>query len=256
MWFTFVLSATMLAWFVVRMTASIRQRDAALASVREQALRDERVIALGALAAGAAHELSTPLATMAVVAGELERDGGLPAAARADVELLRRQIAACKSIISGLAERAGAERLDSATAVCVDDWLAGVHARWRQLRPRARSDLRLDGAPPAPAVIADPTLEQGLINLLNNAADAGSMVLVRADWHGDWFNIEVRDNGPGFPPAVLAAAGRAPLPAHDGGSGIGLFLAHAAVARLGGQLALSNEGGGVARLRLPASAIT
>ena len=85
MWLTFVVSATMIAWFVARMTASIRERDSRLAAAREQALRDERMVALGALAAGAAHELGTPLATMAVVAGELERDAGLDAATREDL---------------------------------------------------------------------------------------------------------------------------------------------------------------------------
>lgn len=255
MWFTFVLSTVMVAWLVARMTASIRCRDAELATAREKALRDERVVALGALAAGAAHELSTPLATMAVVAGELERDAELPEALRPDVALLRKQVAACKEIISGLAERAGAERLEAVAAVRADQWLADVYARWRDLRPRADAELRLAGTPPAPAIAADATLEQGLLNLFNNAADAGTTVRVVGDWTPAALTIEVRDNGPGFSPRVLDQAGRAPFPAHAGGSGIGLFLTHGAVARLGGELVLRNDGGGVARLRLPAAAI-
>lgn len=256
MWFTFVLSVTMLAWFVVRMTASIRERDADLAAVREKALRDERVVALGALAAGAAHELSTPLATMAIVTGELERDTGLPATARADVALLRRQVAACKDIISGLAERAGAERLDSAAAAQADRWLEMVYARWRELRPRVAAELRLVGVPPPLTIVVDTTLEQGLLNLLNNAANASSRVRVVADWDSNWLTIEVRDDGPGFAPQVLAQAGRTPFAAHADGIGIGLFLAHAAIARLGGTLTLSNDDGGLASIRLPAAAVT
>lgn len=251
MWFTFVVSVTMLAWFVVRMTASIRQRDAELADVREKSLRDERVIALGALAAGAAHELSTPLATMAIVAGELEHDVALGEEARADVALLRKQIAACKEIISRLAEQAGAGRLDSAASPRADQWLAGVHQRWLELRPHVTSELQLTGNLPAPLVIADATLEQGLLNLFNNAADAGPVVDVEADWDSEWLTIEVRDKGPGYAPHVLEKAGRMPFPGRDGGSGIGLFLAHAAISRLGGQLTLFNDGGGVARIELP-----
>ena len=57
--------------------------------------------------------------------------------------------------------------------------------------------------------------------------------------------------GRGSPPAVLEQAGRAPFPAHAGGSGTGLFLAHAAVARLGGRLTLENDEGGVARVVMP-----
>jgi two-component system sensor histidine kinase RegB len=71
MWLTFVVSVAMIAWFIARMTASVRERDRHLAAAREKALRDERVVALGALAAGAAHELGTPLATIAVVIGDL-----------------------------------------------------------------------------------------------------------------------------------------------------------------------------------------
>ena len=251
MWFTFAVSVTMLAWFVVRMTASIRQRDIELAAVREQALRDERVVALGALAAGAAHELSTPLATMAIVAGELEHDATLGETARADITLLRKQIAACKGIISGLARQAGAERLDSAVAVQADRWLAGIHRRWLELRPHVISELQLASREPAPMIITDTTLEQGLLNLFNNAADTGSDVKVAAAWDEQWLTIDVRDRGPGFAPSVLEQAGWVSFPTHDGGSGIGLFLAHAAITRLGGQLKLYNEDGGVARIRLP-----
>lgn len=74
MWFTFVLSTVLIAWFIVRMSHSIRQRDKELAEAREQALCNEQIIALGTLAAGAAHELGTPLSTMAVIAGELQQE--------------------------------------------------------------------------------------------------------------------------------------------------------------------------------------
>ena len=252
MWFSFVVSVAMLGWFVVRMTASIRQRDAELAEVREKSLRDERVIALGALAAGAAHELSTPLATMAIVAGELDHDPALGADARADVAVLRRQIAACKEIISRLAGQAGAERLDAASSARADEWLSGIFQRWLALRPHHGSDLQLTGNAPAPRVIADTRLEQGLLNLFNNAADAAPAVDVVADWDSEWLTIEVRDRGPGFAAEVLERAGRAPFPGHAGGTGIGLFLAQAAISRLGGQLTLFNDGGGVARIELPA----
>jgi two-component system, sensor histidine kinase RegB len=111
--------------------------------------------------------------------------------------------------------------------------------------------LQLTGNAPAPQVITDTTLEQGLLNLFNNAADAGPVVEVEADWDNEWLTIEVRDKGPGFAHEVLEKAGRMPFPGHAGGSGIGLFLAQAAISRLGGQLTLFNDGGGVARIELP-----
>jgi len=149
MWLTFAVSAAMIAWFVVRMTRLIRERDAELAAAREQALRDERVMAIGTLAAGAAHELGTPLATMALIAGELARDEQLPDAAREDIALLRQQIAACKTIITGLSRRAGAERLENADLQPVDRWLDAVRQRWHALRPQAESHFAVSGTPPA-----------------------------------------------------------------------------------------------------------
>ena len=251
MWFTFVVSAVMMTWFVGRMKAAIRARDAELAEVREQALRDERVVALGVQAAGAAHELSTPLATMAIIAGDIERDERLPAETLADIVLLRRQITACKEIISRMAERAGVGRVDSVQAVMADQWLRGLFGRWQALRPQARARLDMRGAGPAPAVAAEVGLEQGLLNLFNNAADAGADVVVILDWLAHEVMISVRDNGPGFPQHILASAGRAPQPTHAGGAGIGLFLAKAAIERMGGRLELDNDGGGVARVFLP-----
>ncbi|MGB8242197.1 MAG: hypothetical protein WCE66_14320, partial [Azonexus sp.] len=168
MWLTFAVSALMIAWFVVRMTRLIRLRDAELAATREQALRDERIIAIGTLAAGAAHELGTPLATMSLLAGELARDPQLPDAAHEDIALLRQQIVACKEIITGLSRRAGAERLENPGIQPVDRWLDAVRQRWHAVRPQAQSRLEVNGVHPAPTVVADPRLEQAILNLLNN----------------------------------------------------------------------------------------
>jgi two-component system sensor histidine kinase RegB len=257
MWLTFVVSVVLIGWFILRMTATIRARDAELAHAREQALRDERVLALGTLAAGAAHELGTPLATMAVLAGELEHDAQVGADARADLKLLREQIAHCKRIITGLSERAGAQRAECAERMRCDDWLEAVHAGWRALRGEVASALQKVGAGDAPVIVVEPTLEQGIVNLLDNAARAGGPVEIRLDWGGDRLAIEVADHGPGFSAEVLARAGQSPFPAHAAGSGIGLLLTRAAIERLGGRLELSNkpQGGGLARVELPLARI-
>lgn len=249
MWLTFVVSATMIAWFVARMTASIHERDSRLAAAREQALRDERVVALGALAAGAAHELGTPLATMAVVIGELEREPCLDADARADLALVRGQIALCKGIISDMAARSGTPRPEQVQAQDADDWVRGVCARWQTMRPRASSRVTIEGAGAAPQIPIEATLEQALANLLNNAADAGvAEIDVRLAWDAATLRIVIRDCGPGFPAEVLRDAGRVPLPARNGGAGIGLLLAFSAIERLGGRIALANSPGGGGRV--------
>lgn len=259
MWLTFVVSATMIAWFVARMTASIRERDERLAAAREQALRDERVVALGALAAGAAHELGTPLATIAVLVSELEGEACLDAAAREDLALAKEQVELCKSIISSMAARAGTPRPEQLQAQDAAAWLRGVLARWQAMRPRAGSRLIVDGGAVAPSIVAETTMEQALVSLLNNAADTGDAEIeIRLGWDQAHLKIVIRDGGPGFPAEVLRQAGRAPLQARNGGAGIGLLLAFSAIERLGGRIALDNPAGGGGRvgIELPIGCFT
>ena len=253
MWLIFVASAALIAWFVARMAAAIRSRDLQLAAAREEALRNERVIALGSLAAGAAHELGTPLATMAILAGELGRNAGLPPETQEDLALLRQQVEHCKGIITGLAARAGQVRAEGGRAVALDRWLEQVIARWRQLRPHAAAKVSLRGTA-APMIVGEATLEQALLNLFNNAADAdGGEVGINADWDEGCLRIEIGDRGPGFDEKVLLQAGHDFITTRAEGAGIGLFLAHAAVERLGGRIVLAGrEGGGaVTRVELP-----
>jgi two-component system sensor histidine kinase RegB len=255
MWLTFVASALMIAWFVARMTASVRERDRRLAEAREQALRDERVVALGALAAGAAHELGTPLATIAVLVGELERDPSLDADAHADLSQIRQQVGLCKEIISGLTARGGVPRPGAAALTDAGEWLRAAVARWQAMRPLA--NVRVTTPSAALSVRADAALEQAVASLLNNAADAtdGEVAVALRQAPGG-LAIEIDDSGPGFPPDVLARGGREALAAAHGGAGIGLMLAFAAVERHGGRITLRNPAGGgaCARIELPFAA--
>lgn len=255
MWLTFVVSTLLLAWFVTRLTVALRTRDRQLAAAREDALRDAQVVALGQLAAGAAHELGTPLATMRVLAGEWVGDVALPAAARADLELLSRQIDRCKEIVGGLTRQAGIER--AAAPQAADVWLESLLARWRTLWPNATCALETAGMGRPPWLLADATLEQAVVNLLDNAARVAPEDLrVVLDWDAATLRIAVQDRGPGFPPDVLRGGGAEPLPAGAPGSargaGIGLWLTRAAVERRGGRLRLANTAeGGVATLEMP-----
>ncbi|WP_415035780.1 ATP-binding protein [Azonexus sp.] len=258
MWLTFVVSAGLIGWIVLRMSQRIRLRDAELAAAREQALRAERVTAIGTLAAGAAHELGTPLATMALLVGEFTEDTRLPAETREDAVLLQQQIAQCKSIISTLSRRAGAERLENIERLAADRWLNQLRQHWHSLRPQANSQLNIASLGPAPLLAADPRLAQALLNLLNNAARASAesdinSIEIRLSWDAAHLIIEVLDRGPGFPPEVLDLCGRHALPAHTEGCGIGLLLTCSAINQLGGRLLLrQREGGGAtARIELP-----
>jgi len=254
MWLTFVLSAFLIAFFVVRMASTIKERDQQLAAAREETLRNERIVALGTLAAGAAHELGTPLATMAVVTTELQQEYAGESALVEDLRLLRQQVDSCKQILSNMLAAAGQGRAEDAAAQPLDHYFADLLEKWRLVRPGVAVEAEWQGALPAPRIIADQTLTQALLNLLNNAADASPLsVEILGRWLDDELQLEIRDRGPGFAPDVQQRAGQPFFTTKGHGFGIGLFLANATIERFGGKVVLLNrEGGGaITQVSLP-----
>lgn len=267
MWINFSISALLITWFVTRIAGAMRGRDALLAQAREQALRSQRIVALGTQAAGAAHALNTPLSTVAVIAGELRRDmAGNAALAlyEEDLQVVEQQIVVCKQALESM--RLDADALGRAgQAVALGPWLRDLLDGWRLRHPAVL--LRRDLAPLAvgSASVHTAELEQILLTLLDNAAQAvaslggqGEVAVtleptsgVRAGQPG--LVIGVRDNGPGIAPALLARLGHGPVPSSSGGRGIGLMLSFAAASHIGAQLSLrSMPGQGASgELRLP-----
>lgn len=254
MWITFLVSAVLIASFVTTMSASIRVRDRELAAARERALRDEQVLALGTFAAGAAHELGTPLATIAVLSRELENDHSTVPGLGKDLQLLRTQVDNCKRIITGLTTAAGQARAEHASRQNVRTFLDDVLGKWALLRPQVKLAVTWNGVGAVPDIIGEETISQTLINILNNAADASPQeVEIEGSWNTTALTIEVRDRGPGIIEEISAQAGRKPVSTKSAGRGIGLFLANATVERLGGRVALFNRdgGGGCTRVTIP-----
>ncbi len=247
MWFNFLLSAGLIAYFIVHMAASIRERDRQLLTARETALRNEHIIALGTLAAGAAHELGTPLSTMAIITHELQRDYGKQTELSEDLQLLRRQIDSCKSILSKLLETAGHTRVGGLAPLPADRYLDGLIEQWQIIRPGVALTRIRSGRFPAPHIAAETTLSQAIMNLLNNAADASPhCVEFHLNWNEHQLSIQICDRGPGLAPEILANAGQPffTTKAPGKGAGIGLFLANASIERFGGTVSLSNRSGG------------
>jgi two-component system sensor histidine kinase RegB len=259
MWVNFLVSAVLIAAFVAGMSMSIRARDRQLAAARERALRDEQVLALGTFAAGAAHELGTPLSTIAVLTRELERDHAAVPRLAEDLTLLRTQVENCKRIITELTAAAGQARAGDAAPQGIEEFLNGVVERWSLIRPQVRPRVRFTGEGPAPEIVGEETVRQTLINILNNAADASPQdVEVEGRWDANDLTIEVRDRGPGISEDAASRAGRGLFSTKTGGQGIGLLLANATIERLGGSVTLFNRegGGGCTRVRLPLVRLT
>lgn len=247
MWFNFLISAGLIAFFVTRMHAALRRRDRELADLREKQLRDERIVALGTQAALAAHELATPLATLQTTAHELALEFANDPDIGEDCRLLEKQAQACKAILTQLAARAQEAQ---PAAQPLQDWLAGVIERWQVLRPDARIATELpvdrrDFVPPD-------GLEQAIHNLLNNAADASpDAVEFTAHVQPEGLVVDVADRGPGFTPEQRAQAGRVQFSGKAGrGWGMGLALTHATLERLGGSVTLTERTGGGSRVRI------
>ena len=248
MWLGFLLSAGLIAWFAVRMGETRRSRDRLLARMREDELRNERIVALGTLATGAAHELGTPLSTMAVLAKEMERDAAA-LSMRENLRVLREQIDRCKSILSTLSDSAGASRAEGGRRVPIEVYLTEVVNDWQQMRRGISVQRHFEGPRPSPEIIAEHTLSQAIVNILNNAADSSpDSVEVSARWSEQELVLEISDRGGGLTPAAARAAGQPffTTKAPGQGLGLGLFLAHATLRRFGGTVRMYNrEGCGV-----------
>ena len=255
MWLGFTVSAALVAGFVSRIGQNLRENDRLMAEAREKMLESERMLALGALAAATAHELGTPLATMAVLAGELQDEHAGNRELAADLALLRREIARCKEILSSLAASAGQMRGEGASSVALDVFLDQTLERWRETRPALQFDCRLGGTTPAPRIAADRTLGQALVNLLDNAADASpARIELQAGWNADALLLDIRDCGSGLAPEIAANVGQPFFTTkQEKGLGIGLYLARTIFSRFGGRVELESvaEGGTLTRIRLP-----
>lgn len=247
MWLNFLLTAGLVAAIVTRLAEALRQREADLASAREQALRDEQLFALGMQAAAAAHDLATPLSSLRVALKELERAYAGDDELAPDLAVMGSQAERMKAVLDRLAAAAGGARAGAASTRPLDIWLAEVVDHWGLMRPEAGARLTLRGARPGPEVREEPILISVLSTLLNNAADVSDDLELVADWDTEQLRLAVFDRGPGLDGADPKAAGW----------GVGLTLARAALERLSGRLSLRPRPGGglVAEVELPLSGL-
>lgn len=258
MWAAFLLSAGLVAYFVSRIGNTLKERDQLLAQTREQALQSEKLIALGSLAAGTAHELGTPLGTIAILSNELAKTNIENPSVSKKLGLMRGQVDRCKEILSRMAASAGQTRADAGKLIAVDQYLENMLEEWISTRPEVEVESQFSGSKPAPKIIVDQTIMQAIINILNNAADASSdLIKFESVWDEDNLNIQIQDSGDGLPVDLKDKIGTEPFvstKSPDEGLGLGFYLAKTTLARLGGDVTLENriDGNGViAKLTLP-----
>ena len=258
MWYGFVLSVFLIAYFVSRISYNLREHQQLLAKAREAVLRDEQIVALGTLAANTAHELGTPLSTIAILANELEHDYSDHNETIAnDLALLRSQITRCKTIISKMTADAGSLRADTGTKQTLIDYLNELVDNWASELNDIDVIKQFNSAGESPTIVIDRSLTYAFTNILINSAQAStSKIIIEADWDDKKFTFTVRDNGHGIDEKVLAHIGNS-IASGSGiekGMGIGLFLAKTTIERFGGNLSIeSSKNGTTVKIIIPLS---
>ena len=252
---SFGLAALVIAWFVARIVAAAREQDRLLQEATRQAITDDAVLRVGAFAAGAAHELARPLATMAIIAEDIGRDAD-PTQLERDAALLSAQIAACRETLGNLMAAAGHVRAEGGGRERLDHFLEAIACRCRALRPGVGLTVQCEGGRPVPQILAEQSLKQAILILLNNAADVSpDDVHMTGTWESDMLRLAIIDRGGGMPAASADKLGRVffTTKPEGQGTGLGLVLAANAVKSLGGTVRWSNRenGGACAEIELP-----
>jgi two-component system sensor histidine kinase RegB len=266
-WTALISALGFMSAYAFRVAEEARQLQAALAATELILSREQHLHQLDGLAAAAAHELGTPLATIALVATELERE--IPPNARwsEDIALLRSQSERCRDILGKLTSLS-TEFGEHISRLPITHLLEDVIAPHREFG--VALIVHVDGdAGREPVGSRNPAILYGLGNIVENAVDfAKSRVDVGASWSDDEVVVSIRDDGPGFSPDVLGRIGDpyvtsrsrpAAEPGDGGGLGLGFFIAKTLLERTGARVEITNrtapETGAVITVRWPRSAM-
>lgn len=257
-WMALLCSLVFISIYAWRIAEESRRMSNALAATELVLARQEQLTALDGLAAAAAHELGTPLATIALVAKELKRE--LPNAEQfaEDLDLLNSQTNRCRLILSSLTGRGSAEdevlkRLPLSVMMVEIAQAQLETASTVQVETEVKSDMQ----GPEPVINRNPAILYGLGNLVKNALDfAHSKVWITATWDNVEIVITIQDDGPGFPVDILNKLGEPYVssrrsvfdetsqePEHREGMGLGFFIAKTFLERTGASIVLSNSQG-------------
>jgi len=244
MWMAVFSSITFTAVYAWRVAEEARLLANALSATELVLQREQHLSALDGLAAAAAHELGTPLATITLVAKEMERALGDDPRFREDVTLLRSQSERCRGILKRLTSLSseGEVHLDRLPLTSLIEEVIAPHRDFG-IAIRLEPGTSVGGEPVGHR---NPGVIYGLGNLVENAIDfASKIVTVQWRWNDESVTIEVVDDGPGFPPEILDRIGEPYMSTRQGaerggGLGLGLFIAKTLLERSGATLSFFN----------------
>jgi two-component system sensor histidine kinase RegB len=247
MWVAFAITAGLIAAFVGRVTEALRQRDEELAALRDLSARQARLAALTTLAAGVAHEMGTPLGTIAVAAKELQRSAEAMGPAGSDIAgdamLIRDEVGRCRRILDQMAGPSGSTLGEPLQALTWEDLEAELIDG---LTDEDRARLTFEWPIAACGALPRRGLIRALRALLSNAREAtprpGRVRVTAHEARGTW-HLDIVDEGSGMAPDVLARVGEPFFSTKPTGSGmgLGLFLARTFAEQLGGALTVDSQ---------------
>lgn len=247
-WLALVLGAVFVAIYASRVSEEARQLSEALTATELVLAREQHLSQLDGIAAAIAHEMGTPLATINLVARELQKQPDLPPPLKEDIDLLAQETRRCRAILGKLSSLGE----DSHAMWDIQPLSQLIKEVIQSANPfQVKITLSQRGEGPEPVCRRNPGMLYGLENLVENAVDyAKSEVVIAAEWDAAKVRITIRDDGPGFSPDILNRLGEPYVTARPAsrktksddspGLGLGMFVAKTLLERTGAAMTMSN----------------
>jgi len=259
-WVALMVGMVFTSLYAWRSAKEARRMSEALAATEAVLAREQKLSALGGLAAAAAHELGTPLATIQLVTKEIERDLKGKSDLRDDMQIILSQTQRCRDILQQLALRGDDGDLIH-ESMSVEAMLEEITEPFVHIGPDI--DVSVSGEPPVPTLRRQAELIYSIRNFIDNAVGfARESVEIGVEWTEKTLRIEIRDDGDGFDATVRDHLGEPFVSSQvkkgkAKGLGLGFFIAKTLVERTGGTVDFGNrpEGGARVTLEWPAEAI-